>query len=344
MRPVVTTALTRRACVALGAGWPLVLRAKAAPRIFHVMSFDSPWRWTDGQLAGFREGLDDPQAEVQVFQMDVKRHPGDAARAERGRLAREAVARWKPDLLYLSDDDAVAQVGRPLARSALPIVFSGVNRSLAEHDLEGAPNVTGVLEREHVVETLRLLKSVAPQIRRLAVVSDRGSYWDTVIGRVRERIAQVDGLQLARVDRVGTFAEYRDRLRACEGEADAVLHLGILTLADEHGATVPDWIVQRWVAEHIRLPDASFWIDRVHNGTLASVTVSEQEQGRAAGRLARAILHEGRSPVSLPVQATLKGHPAISLPRARQLGLLPSSSVLLSAEVARRYAWEATTP
>ena len=43
------------------------------------MSFDSPWRWTDGQLAGFREGLDDPQAEVQVFQMDVKRHRGDAA-------------------------------------------------------------------------------------------------------------------------------------------------------------------------------------------------------------------------------------------------------------------------
>ena len=82
-----------------------------------------------------------------------------------GRLARDAVARWKPDLLYLSDDDAVAQVARPLAGSALPIVFSGVNRSLAEHDLEGASNVTGVLEREHVVETLRLLKSLAPQVR-----------------------------------------------------------------------------------------------------------------------------------------------------------------------------------
>ena len=344
MRSTAPSALTRRACVALGVGWPLALRAKAAPRIFHVMSFDSPWRWTDGQLAGFREGLDDPQAEVRVFQMDVKRHRGEAARAERGRLAREAVARWKPDLLYLSDDDAVAQVARPLAGSALPIVFSGINRSLAEHDIEGAANVTGVLEREHVVETLRLLKSLSPQIRRLAVISDQGSYWDTVIGRVRERIAQVDGLQLARIDRVGSFAEYRDRLRANESEVDAVLHLGILTLADERGTTVPDWMVQRWVVENIRLPDASFWIDRVHNGTLASVTVSEHEQGLAAGRLARAILHDGRTPISLPMQATSKGHPAISLARARQLGLMPSSSLLLSSEVVRRYAWEATNP
>jgi ABC-type uncharacterized transport system substrate-binding protein len=53
---------------------------------------------------------------------------------------------------------------------------------------------------------------------------------------------------------------------------------------------VPYQAVQRWVAEHSLLPDASFWIDRVHHGTLVSMTVSELEQGRAAGRLARAIL------------------------------------------------------
>ena len=332
--------LSRRSCVALGLGLPLFVRAKPAPRIFHVMSFDSPWRWTDGQLAGFQEALDEPQAQWRVFQMDVKRHSSEAARAERGRMARAAVADWKPDLLYLSDDDAVAQVARPLAGSALPLVFSGVNRSLAEHDLEGAPNVTGVLEREHVVETLRLLKALAPQVRRLAVISDRGSYWDTVIGRVRERLTQVDGLQLVAVDRVTDFADYQAHMKAYEAQADAVLHLGILTLADEQGRTVPYQTVQRWVAEHSPLPDASFWIDRVHHGTLASVTVSETEQGRAAGRLARAILVDRRTPISLPVEATVKGHPAICLARARQIGLSPRSTLLLSSEVVRRYAWD----
>ena len=56
--------------------------------------------------------------------------------------------------------------------------------------------------------------------------------------------------------------------------------------------------------------------------------------------LARAILHEGRAPFSLPVQATTKGWPAICLPRARQLGLKLNASLLLSSEVVRRYAWE----
>ena len=336
--------LFRRRALSLAlAAVPAAAWVRAAPaqrRVFHVMSFDSPWRWTDGQWAGFREGLADPGVQTQVFQMDVKRHATPEAKAERARLALQAIRQWQPDLVYLSDDDAVAGVAQPLAGSDLPLVFSGVNRSLADHGLSGAPNVTGVLEREHVVETLRLLKGVAPRVRRLAVVSDGASYWDTVIGRVRERLAQVDGVVLARLDRVSSFAEYQQRLRDCEKDVDAVLHLGILTLTGNDGATVPHQIVQRWVADHIRLPDASFWIDRVHHGTLASVTVSEMAQGRAAGRLARAILHEARTPISLPVEATTKGRPALCLARARQLGLKPPSSLLLSSEVVRRYAWD----
>jgi ABC-type uncharacterized transport system substrate-binding protein len=331
-------ALSLALAAAPAAAW---VRAAPAPRrVFHVMSFDSPWRWTDGQWTGFREGLADPGVQTQVFQMDVKRHATPEAKAERAQLALQAIRDWKPDLVYLSDDDAVAGVARPLAGTDLPLVFSGVNRSLAEHDLSGALNVTGVLEREHVVETLRLLKGLAPQVRRLAVISDGASYWDTVIGRVRERLAQVDGVVLARLDRVARFADYQQRLRECERTVDAVLHLGILTLAGDDGATVPYQTVQRWVAQHIRLPDASFWIDRIHHGTLASVTVSELEQGRAAGRLARAILHEARPPISLPVEATTKGRPALCLPRARQLGLKVPSSLLLSSDVVRTYAWD----
>ncbi|WP_199873356.1 ABC transporter substrate-binding protein [Ideonella sp. A 288] len=311
-----------------------------APRILHVMSFESPWRWTDGQFDGFRETLALPQAQWKVFEMDTKRHRTDEAKAERGRLALELIGQWKPDLVYLSDDDAVAHVARPLAGQPLPIVFSGVNRDLDLHGLRGAPNITGVLEREHVSMTLRLLQGIVPEAHRLAVISDHGSYWDTVIGRVRERANRVPGFTLASVDRVATFAEFQRTVLGYARSADAVLYLGVLTLTAAQGGTVPYPEVARWVTEHSRLPDASFWIDRVHHGTLVSMTVSELEQGRAAGRLARAILVDGQTPSSLPVEATTKGHPAISLARARQLGLSVRARLLLSSEVVRQFAWD----
>lgn len=336
----------RRAVLAAGAGLavasalPRWARAARSPRIAHVMSFDSPWRWTDGQLKGFTETLDLPGADIRVFQMDVKRHAHADAKAERGRLARAFVDEFRPDLLYASDDDAQQHVTRHYLGTRLPLVFSGVNRDPVAHGFDGAPNVTGVLEREHAAETLRLLRELVPGLRRILVLSDHGSYWDAVIERVHVGLAAVGGMAPARVERMGTMGEYQKAVTAAVGHADALLHLGILTLTDASGVAVPYQAVQRWVAEHGTLPDASFWIDRIHHGTLASVTVSELEQGRAAGRLARAILVDGVTPSSLPMKPTVKGQPAINLKRARALGVTVRSTQLLQSEVVVGYEWE----
>ena len=328
------------AAVALAPFVPRTARATTAPRIAHVMSFDSPWRWTDGQLKGFREALGLPAAEIRVFQLDVKRHASDAAKAERGRQARAFVDGFAPDLLYASDDDAQQLVSRHYLGTHLPVVFSGVNRDPAAHGFEGVANVTGVLEREHAAETLRLLGELVPRLRRVTVLSDHGAYWDAVIRRVQDGAATVAGLAPLQVRRVQTLADYQQAVREAPDSADALLHLGILTLADAAGHTVPYQAVQRWVVENSRLPDTSFWIDRIFHGTLASVTVSELEQGRAAGRLARAILVDGTPPAALPMRATTKGQPAINLKRAQALGLTVRSTQLLQSEIVRGYEWE----
>lgn len=310
-------------------------------RILHVMSFDSPWRWTDGQLAGFKEGMGNAAAEYQVFQMDVKKHSSPEAKARKGAEARALIESWKPDLVYLSDDDAQTQVSRHYVGAALPLVFSGMNKSPGDHGLAAAPNVTGVLEQEHFVESVKLLQTLLPQVRRLLVLSDSGAHWDPVIERIRANMKQLPGVSLAGVDQVRTWEEFKAKVLGSPERADAVLYLGIFTLADRDGRNVPYQEVQRWVVEHSRLPDISFWIDRIHFGNLASVTVSEREQGLAAGRLARAILVDGRKPASLPIRPTLKGRPAINLARARQLGITVKSTQLLSSEVVTRFQWEA---
>jgi ABC-type uncharacterized transport system substrate-binding protein len=331
--------LAGTAAALAGLGWRPA-RAGTRPRIAHVMSFDSPWRWTDGQLQGFRETLGLPQAEIRVFQMDVKRHASEAAKVERGRLARAFVDDFRPELLYCSDDDAQRHVTRHYLGSRLPLVFSGVNLEPQAHGFEGAGNVTGALEREHVSETLRLLRELVPNLQRLMVLSDHGAYWDAVLGRVQAGAAALGGLAPLQVVRTNRAAEYQQAVLTAQDQADALLHLGILTLVDDAGRPMPYQTVQRWVVEHSRLPDASFWLDRIHHGTLASVTVSELEQGRAAGRLARAILVDGVSPGALPMRATAAGQPAINLRRAQALGLVVRSTQLLQSHIVRQYEWE----
>ncbi len=329
---LIIAALSLCAAPGQAAGKPL--------KILYVMSYHSPWRWTDGQLDGFKEGMGDAVAEYRVFQMDAKQNSTRAAKERKGREARALIDSWQPDLVYTSDDDAQEFVAVHYLNAALPFVFSGVNKDPSAYGFVGSKNVAGVLEHEHFVESVKLLQSLAPSARRIAVVLDDAPMWGPVSARMRDGLKTLPGVEVVAWDTIRTWADYQAKMKSYAGRADAVALIGIFNFRDDAGKNVPYQQVLRWTAENSTLPDLGFWIDRVHFGTLAAVTVSEREQGLAAGRMARAILLEGRAPSSFPMQPTVKGTPVVSLARARKLGLKPSSSVLLSAEVIDSFDWE----
>lgn len=323
--------------------WGLPAGADTPParsyKILHVMSYHSPWSWTDGQLQGFQEAMQGVPVEYKVFQMDTKRNSAPEAKKKVGREAVALIESWKPDLVYTSDDDAQEHVARQFINASIPFVFSGVNSPPAAYGFVGAKNMTGVLEQEHFVESVNLLRQLVPRVKRIAVVLDEAPMWDPVRARMKEALARLPGIEFGPWDTIRTFDEYQQKIRAYHGQVDAVALLGIFNFKDRQGKDVPYQEVLRWTAEHSSLPDFSFWIDRVSYGTLCAVTVSEREQGLAAGRLARAILIEGRSPASLPMLPTVRGLPVISLARAKQLGITPPTGALLSSEVITQFDW-----
>ena len=309
-------------------------------RILHVMSYHSPWRWTDGQLQGFKEAMRGLPVEYNVFQMDTKKNSTTEMKKKKGKEARDLIETWKPDLVYTSDDDAQEYVARYYLNKTLPFVFSGVNNEPKAYGFEGSGNITGVLEQEHFVESVTLLRAMVPGVKRIAAVFDNASMWDPVKARMKERMRRLPGVEVVSWDTIQTFAEYKRKIAEYQGNADAIALIGIFNFKDEDGKNVPYQDVLKWTAENSKLPDFGFWIDRVYFGTLCAVTVSEREQGLAAGRIARAILVEGKSPSSFPMKPTVKGAPVISLARADKLGIKVKSGLLLSAEVVKKFDWD----
>jgi len=177
-------------------------------------------------------------------------------------------------------------------------------------------------------------------VRKIAVVLDEDEMWRPVVQRMKVQLAQFPELEFPIWDTIGTYEEYQRKILSYQETVDAIALIGIFSFKDESGVDVKYQEVLEWTAEHSMLPDFSFWKDRVTYGTLCVVSVSGYEQGLAAGRLAKAILSEGRSPSSLPIEATEKGEPWVSLARARKLGINLNSSVLLTSKVATEFAWE----
>jgi ABC-type uncharacterized transport system substrate-binding protein len=309
-------------------------------RILYLMSYHSPWRWTDWQLEGFQEELKGVKATYRSFQMDTKRNSSPEQKEAKGQEARALIESWKPDLVYTSDDDVQQYVVKHYVNGKLPFVFSGVNNDPANYGFKGSTNVTGVIEQEHFVESVRLLRKMVPGAKRIALVFDDAKMWDPVRARIMNAMALLPDMQVVAADTILTYADYKKKLQEYQKTADIVGTLGIFNLKDEAGKNVTYQEVQKWTVENSKLPDFAFWIDRVHYGTLGAMTVSEREQGRAAGRIARGILVDGKAPSSFAMVPTTKGLPVISLARAKKLGLNLDAELLLTAEVIQKFEWD----
>jgi ABC-type uncharacterized transport system substrate-binding protein len=302
-------------------------------KILHIMSYHSPWKWTDGQFDGFKAALRDLDIEYQVFQMDLKRKSDEAWKLKVSQEARKLIDTWKPDLVYTSDDYAQEYVTQHYINQQLPFVFSGVNADPSQYGFVGSRNIAGVLEEEHFVETVKLLKQIVPSARKIAVIYDDDPTWPGVLARMKKNLTKLPEITIISWDLIKTFEQFKHRMRELQKQADAICLLGIFSFKDGQGQNVSYKEVLRWVMDHSSVPDFSFWMDRISYGTLCVVNVSEYEQGLAAGRLARGILLEGRSPASYPMEPTVKGIPMINLLRAKKLGINIKSGILLSVVV-----------
>lgn len=312
-------------------------------RILHIMSYHSPWKWTDDQLNGFKEAMKGLNVEYKIFQMDAKRKRAAEELVEAGRAARDLIEAWKPDLVYTSDDYAQEYVTKYYLDSTIPFVFSGVNKEPSQYGFPGSGNVAGVLEKSHFIQSVLLLKEIAPNVRKIGVIVDSGATWPGVVRTMRRELRQapdVEEIELSSLDVIHTFEEYKQTILDYHGRVDAVALLGIFSYKDEKGEPAPYRDVLRWTAENSRLPDFSFWKDRIYHGTLCTVTVSGYEQGFSAGRIARGILAEGKRPADFPMEPTIKGEPVISLARANRLGIPIKTRLLLSTEVITQFSWE----
>lgn len=315
--------------------------AHAAPlRILHVASYRLDWVWNKEQYDSFKEGLGIPDALYKVVELDAK-HKDAGKRAAAIQEAMTLIEQWKPDLVYTNDDYAQSEVAVKYINTNTPFVYSGVNKEPADYGFDKSTNITGVLEREHFLGTLALLRSIKPQGKlKLAIVLDDDPTWVGVKARILKDLAKRDDIEGVQWLQPRTFDDYKAQVTALQGKVDALGTLGIFRFTKSGGGFADYEEVSRWTVENSKLPDFSFWDTRVERGTLCSVTVSGIEQGRLAGGMARRILMDKVPPSAIAPVPTAKGRPMISLARARKLGLNIDSGVLLNAQVLPRFIWE----
>jgi putative ABC transport system substrate-binding protein len=294
------------------ATWPTVARAqKLSPRIGWLVYGGSTLGPIDQSLkdALARIGLVDGRNIEIVFRY------ANGKTDQLAGLASELVAQ-KPDLLLAVGGDVI----KPLfeaSKGGIPIV-GGVSDSPMRAEIavslaRPGKNFTGVtfLTDEMAAKRMELLKEVAPNTRRVAVIFNPQHFDDEVT--FARRGAESLGIELT-IHPIKNVADLDAALRAASGSgADS-----IFIISSRLTGLVAGKIAQH--GQERGLPVIASWREFVDRGALLSYGPSRVLEAKRLSSYVQKILN-GAKPADLPIEQPVKFELVINLKTAKALGL-----------------------
>ena len=325
--------MRRRAFITLlggaAAAWPLAARAQQREKMRRIgVLMLYPENDPQGQLraTSFRQGLEKLGWFVgRNVQIDFQWGLGDA---DWVRSAAAQLLRLSPDLI-LANGDAATRIVQQSTRTVPVILIAGsdpVAEGLVQSLAHPAGNLTGflVLEPSLGAKLLELLKEIAPNVARIAILFNP----DNPGNRRLATWAMAAASKLA-VDVVAAPLREPAEIEAAMTEWGHDPTYGLVVLPDPSTTSHRKLIVE--LAARHRLPTIHSLRAATADGGLMSYGVDLPDLFRQAATYADRILR-GEKPADLPVQLPTKFELVINLKTAKALGLNVPNPLLVDAD------------
>ncbi len=291
--------------------------SKAPTKVLMIFSYHQECPWVIEQTLGVEDVFTDKDFFIEKFYLDTKRQTSQEWKTQVSKEAMKKIESMKPDVVMLFDDNACELVGKEYIGKDIPFVFCGMNGNPEDYGFP-AENITGVVERIHIQESINLLKEIVPDAKKMVLISDDGTTSKKVFRRINESENKNEFFELFKTN---DFNQWKEKIEEYQESADALGLLMYQTLkAEGQEESIPAKEVIDWTLNNSTLPDFAFFSSAVEGGVLCGVTHSGYEQGKAASEIVLKILNGERItdiPVSIPEKAEYK----INDNRAAQLNI-----------------------
>jgi putative ABC transport system substrate-binding protein len=311
------------------AAWPLAARAQQTDQVRRVgVLMNVAPEHPEGQpfVAAFQQALQQlGWTEARNIRIDIRWGENDVERDRK--YAAELVA-LAPDLVLAAGTLSVTALQR--VSRTLPIVFvevsDPVGAGLVERLDRPGGSTTGFMLFEYSLgaKWIELLKQVAPNVRRAAVIRDAANPAGIAqFGAIRTTASSL-GVDVSPID-IRDAGDIERSIADLARSPNAGLVVTPSAISSAHIAQIVT------LAARYKLP--AVYSDRfvAASGGLISYGPERIDQFRHAADYVDRIL-KGKKPADLPVQAPTKFELVINLKTAKALGLNMPASVLASAD------------
>ena len=311
------------------AAWPIAAQAQQPGRMRRVgvlLNTSADDRERQDDITAFRHALQQlGWTEGRNVSIDIRWSGGQASEIRRNAYELIALA---PDVVVVTGNAGMDPMLQ--ATHTVPIVFNNitdpVGAGYVESMAQPGGNVTGFIQFEYTLsgKWLELLKQIAPQVTRVAVLRDPAitagigqfAVIQSVAPSVGVNVSAISVRDAAEIERAVTrFASIPNGGLILTASALSVVHRNLIIA----------------LAARYKLPTVYYRRYFATSGGLISYGYDSTAQFRGAASYVDRIL-KGEKPADLPVQAPTKYELVINLKTATALGLDMPASLLASAD------------
>ena len=293
-------------------------------KVVYVNSYHRGFPPSDQITAGVFEKLPSDSFQIKTHFMDSKRNSSEEYIKNRAAEILDSINNEDPDLLIVSDDNAVKYLVAPnFHDNPIPIVFCGVNWTAEQYDLAHC-NITGILEQLPVEELMLTLRSYYPDIQKLLVLNENTTtsrktkpLLDTLLSDIGISVEQ---------DLVDDFETWKSVFIEGNKTFD-IIYL------QTRGA-IKDWDHEEAlniIDEHIEVPLVTCE-DFMMPYAVLGVTQVSQEQGMWAAETAKRIL-QGTKPSDIPIAKNQMTKVWLNTRHAEKIDFIPDEELLNKARI-----------
>lgn len=273
----------------------------AADDVLIIESYHAEYQWDADYTLGI-EGVLGSKYSVITFELDTRRISKDKFE-EKAEEAWQKYLEVKPKLVFLGDDRAMKYLAPKFVETDTPVVFLGVNKTPGDYyDTATTKNITGVLERPLVEQSLALIAQIIePTPQKALVLFVKGTSSQTALADIftGKSVLKVSGME-AELKLIGDWSEWQNTVKNAKVDGYDVAFIGFHHKVTDDGKPVPSGKVLEWSSKNFPIPVFGYWssfagVDKTAGG----LVLCGKEQGKDAAEIALKIL-EGALPSTIP--------------------------------------------
>ena len=300
-------------------------------KVLVVMSYEEDFAWAADVRAGIESVLAN-RADLRFFYLETKKN--FAGGAQKAAEAYALYQEFQPDGVITADDDAQAFFVVPYLKDKVktPVMFCGVNSEATQYGYP-ASNVSGILERYHLQETLTFARQLMPTLTTVGFITKESPTGDAFYQQIQQEAATYP-VKVGGFKAVQTLKEGLAAITEMQQTCDAVVLEALQGIPDENGTPMLEEEIFPALERAFGKPTFALNTAPISSGTLCTVAKIGQEHGEvAANMLLQAMA--GTPVADLPITVNKKGKRMLNVDTMKALGILPKPHVLTGVELVR---------